>query len=446
MKVSRLLALLTIPMLVSGCFSKKNNKAFECEVTTHMDARVNPNKTKGYDVSFQYSDSFFDDSAKKYNHNLKLISFGSSLCTASQTLAKDFFTTLQFDNPTYSGYGKSTPDNVGYYIAHKTIKDYELVALSIRGFDYQQEWANNFVLGADGNHQGFEARANDVYAALKTYVASYSDKTLKLWISGYSRGGAISNVLADKIMTAGEIIVKRDDLFVYTFEAPNCLSEANARAYENVFNHINDTDLIASIPPSEYGLKRCGKDIVINQNKNVDQALKDFDSGAILPAFTADEKVYPEENVFVKYLFHILLHNTGVESTTINTRARYVANLETYIGYMMGLYFSLPQTTSNKILGRFQTLSNVEVLNFFTTPDKMYNFLKTIFDEDSISYDDNQLHTSANKIADLLNSKYEFFYTSFIDQQAGGIKESVKNNLYRMLDMHSPETVYALIK
>lgn len=443
MKASKFLVLATIPFIISSCNNKKS-KPLECEVTAHMSATVNANKKEGYDVTLQYKDTYFDESSTKYSNEIKMISFGASLVTESQTQANQFFTTLQFDNFSYSGYGESTPDNVGYYIAHRTIKKYELIALTVRGFDYQKEWANNFEVGAEGNHQGFEARADEIMEALKTYVATYNKKTLKLWLSGYSRGGAISNVLANKLMTTNEIDVKKENLFVYTFNAPSCLANDNAVAYENVFNHISEMDLVAAVPPAQYGLKRCGQDITINKDKNVDQALLDFDKNAILPAFTPDASYYTSEKQLINYLINEILKDPGTAELSLNTRALYATNLQPYAAYVIGLYFSLPQTTVNKIMAKIQSLSGMGMLALFAE-DGLYDLLKPILDEDHISYNDEQLRTSLNKVAAVAASKITLIL-SFIDTTTFSIKESVKNNFSRIIDMHTPEVVYALIK
>ena len=244
MKTSKLILLTIIPMLLSGCNTKKKSSSnppapFECDVSVHMSGMVNPEKSSsGYNITVKYKESSFNGAATTYSDDLKMLSFASSLVTESKEAAQTFFTTLGYERVADGGYDAVTENSIGYYIAHKSIGDSEMLAVSIRGFNYGKEWANNFKLGAEGNHAGFEARANDIYNVLKPSFTTYSGKTIKLWISGYSRGGAISNVLASKLLTSKEITIKKENLFVYTFEAPACLSEANAVAYENVFNFI----------------------------------------------------------------------------------------------------------------------------------------------------------------------------------------------------------------
>ena len=67
----------------------------------------------------------------------------------------------------------------------------------------------------------------EVYQDLQSYIDTYAkNKTLKLWINGYSRGGALSNVLSSLILKGDKVNVLQDDMFVYTFEAPASLTIA----------------------------------------------------------------------------------------------------------------------------------------------------------------------------------------------------------------------------
>lgn len=456
MKTTKLILLAVLPMVISGCnTTKKPTKSsepthFECDVSVHMTAMVNENKkSSGYSISTRYIEDSFNNPATTYSDDIKMMSFASSLVTESKDSAQEFFNTLGYERAADGGFDAITEDSVGYYIAHKTINDYEMLAISIRGFNYGKEWANNFKIGAEGNHAGFELRTNEIFDVLKPIIKSYDGKNLKLWAAGYSRGGAIANVLASKLLTSEEISVSKDNLYVYTFEAPACLSEANAVAYENVFNFVNPIDLVANVPPVAYGLKRCGIDKVIDYS-NVDKKLKAFDSGAVLPAFTPrtpsfdGDASYNNEQELLDFIINTLLKDTNDPVTTLHTREKFAENYQEAIGYVVALFITLPQATIDKIIAKLKTLG---ALDFFAllSDDGLYNFLKPILIEDGIPFVDEELKTNLGKLNTLIQAKTSILMP-FISTSPMGIDEAAKNSLLRIIYMHSPETVYALLK
>ena len=453
MKHSKILLLSVIPLLLSGCgdagetttTTTPSQDTSKGVVMAKLPGMINPDKASGYDLQLEFDDKYFDASANQENHKLKLLSFGASLNTAKIGLISFFYTTMFYDNPYSSDFANISEDSVGYYIAHKSIGDYELVALAIRGFDYAQEWANNLKIGKTGNHAGFEERANEIYDSLKTYLNTYSGKEIKLWMTGYSRGGGIVNVLASQIMKEkSDISIKKENLFVYTFEAPRGLTEENAVEYQNVFNYVNNMDPVPKLAPEEYGLYRCGKDIIINQDKDVDQACLEFDEGITLPTFTPSEGKYTNELEFVNYIFGELLKNTEVDSNTLHTREKYVDNYQNEVGYFIGLFFTFSAVTKAKITARFQALSALGKMTVLAD-NGIYNFLKPILDEDNVQYDDEQFKPACQALNKLVQAKFSLLY-HFIDTSTMGLNAAAVNNMTRAISMHYPETIYVLIK
>ena len=247
------------------------------EIEVEMDAslRAEGSSTDPYNLTFTYDDKLFVESAKTYDKDLSMLSFASSVATATKERGTKFFSDINFENVTAHGYdAEPTKDSMGYFFAHKSIRDFELVAVGFRGFNYGLEWANNFTIGKTGNHEGFAARGQEAYQELQSYINTYAkNKTLKLWINGYSRAGAVSHVLTSLILKGDKVNVTQDNMFVYTFEAPASLSEENALEYENVHNIINDVDLITYIPPESYGLKSRVLGMILNST-----AIREFHS------------------------------------------------------------------------------------------------------------------------------------------------------------------------
>ena len=401
-------------------------------------------------VDANYSDSDFEAKSNVMNENLKVLSFAASCATASISDANAFYTTMGYDNVFYAGYEQITADSIGYIIAHKSFGSYDVVSITIRGFNYGKEWINNFTVGSEGNHTGFDASANEIYEKLNEYISKIGDKTIKLWVTGYSRGGGVANVLASKLLKEREEIkVEKDNVFVYTYEAPRGLIEENAVAYDNVFNFVNDIDPIARLLPEEYGLYRCGTDVVINKDKDMDEALKALDPTLSLPAFTPMETPYKFANE--KELIDVLLNGLleeyeGAEDVSMATREKYATNIEPSARYLIEFFMDLPQNVLNEFMNTFKNFDKSIVMQWLFTDNGLYSvILKPILDKSEYAYDAEKLEPACNVADRLLKTKLSLI-AAFIDTATLSINQQMVDNVMRVAGMHYPETVYALIK
>lgn len=437
MKTFKPLILLVIPLLLTGCVQDKSNNVQKGKVTVNMEGIIPTAKVGGYNVTVDFNMSDFDSSATVYSNNIMMLSFAASIAAESNKAA-DFYKTMAF-NDAYHSYPDPTINTIGYSLAHKKIKNADLVSVAIRGFDYGAEWANNLTIGSTGNHTGFDDRANEIYSVLNMYLTTHQYKNVKLWLSGYSRGGAVANLLASKLLSErNEIEIEKENLFVYTFESPRGLSKENAVEYENVFNIINDYDVVAKIAPVEYGLYRCGKDILISTDKDVDALLTAFDPNITLPQFTPLEDMYADEVEFIQFVLNQLMSSTYPEDASLTTREEFSTRYEATIAYIIKMYMTLPMMTINKIIDRASQLGIAEALAIIGEDDGIYNFLKPILDEDHITYVDAELKAHCYKVGYLVRAKFAMIL--FI------LNDGFMNNAKRMIYMHSPETIYALIK
>ena len=162
-----------------------------------------------------YTDAFFDHPSTEYD---------PSLATASLSFAMASFASIDdysyahryingeevlkkagFKDVEANAYFHEKPgtDSLGVMIGRKKLGDATLLAVGLRGANYESEWASNFTVGegvAGGYHQGFYEASEIVLAALKAYVESHAlTGRLKIWISGYSRAGASCNVASGRM-------------------------------------------------------------------------------------------------------------------------------------------------------------------------------------------------------------------------------------------------------
>ena len=168
---------------------------------------------------------------------------------------------------------KPTRDSIGVGVSYKTVMDegrpYTLVAAAIRGGAYESEWASNFTMGESGAHQGFCEARDQVLDYLRAYIAGQGiEGDIKLWITGYSRAAATTNMVAGALdggaSLGDRVTLDGEDLYAYCFECPQGAApdtDVNDPVYGNIFNIINPSDLVTKIGPgrpASFGFQRYG--------------------------------------------------------------------------------------------------------------------------------------------------------------------------------------------
>lgn len=175
---------------------------------------------------------------------------------------------------------KDQDDTVKYAFAtHEfTYKSafYTVVFVTIQGTNGTHEWNSNFDIGAEStpyteitgehpewavkkDHKGFNIAANRVLNDFYEYTRKYVDPDSKgiVFISGHSRGAAVANILGKMISDIDPDEGGRE--FVYTFASPTTTTDSDKVAkYTNIFNIVNNADLVSSIPLKDWGFTRYG--------------------------------------------------------------------------------------------------------------------------------------------------------------------------------------------
>ena len=269
-----------------------------------------------YKSSTYYSDEYFLNPSTEYNPHLatQSISFAMASFASSNTFSSTDYTNRYKNAESFllsTGYSdvainddyKKRPetDTFGVVIAKKQINDYTLLAIGTRGAGYDREWASNFTIGLDGNHNGFYNSSEIVFSFLKTYISTYNIKgKLKIWMSGYSRAGAITNVFSGRLdeyikdnpsFLNSETTIYKEDFYSYCFEAPQGVyfndeesyNKIRGNEYNNIFNLINYNDPVPKVTMTVMGFTRYGTDIYlssrltdINYEQNIKKVVKEY--------------------------------------------------------------------------------------------------------------------------------------------------------------------------
>ena len=152
---------------------------------------------------------------------------------------------------------------VSTVMGHQTIGTgddaFELIAVGVCGQGYLDEWESNLTIGSGDIHEGFARSAQLVYDRIFGYIAANQIKgPCKVWISGFSRAAAVSNVTAAMLVDSDTFA--QETVFAYTFATPRTVKDESPsfKEYSNIFNIVGKKDPVPSIPFQEWGYNRFG--------------------------------------------------------------------------------------------------------------------------------------------------------------------------------------------
>ena len=221
---------------------------------------------------YYYSDDYFKESGKTNNEHLLAMSYNLAISTFEEqnsSYTEALLTEIGFqDLEALDIKGKPTLDTIGTVIGHKEAGGKNLIAVAIRGANYESEWGNNFVVGSSGNAKGFDGASQKVIKRLEDYIAKNNLYNVQIWMVGYSRGGAVADLAGAYInKNLDDFKTTADDIFVYTFEAP--AASVEDATYENIYNVRDKNDLIPMVYPEEWGFSTSGKEIIIDDDESI---------------------------------------------------------------------------------------------------------------------------------------------------------------------------------
>lgn len=181
-------------------------------------------------------------------------------CAGDSDIAQTNFGALGFEKTAKFSYGKDyNGDKVGVLIAKRRVGTDTLVAVVIRGTQ-GREWYSNFDVGNGIEHRGFSLSADFVLERLQLYLVDYGirEDEAKYLITGYSRGGAVANLVAQRLSAGGRPV------FGYTFASPNTTTADSTDGCRGVYNIVRDEDIFTYVPLSAWGYRRYGTDVVLS--------------------------------------------------------------------------------------------------------------------------------------------------------------------------------------
>ena len=221
----------------------------------------------------EYRDDYFNVPSPGIHSKLRAVSYALALAgfenersgypsESSSTYPKliDFLNQLGFsDYQSWDAASDEDGHSMGTTIGHKTLSSgQELIVIAPRNYDYQTEWISNFNVGTSGDHAGFSESANLIYNRFNDYLKNHEFENYKVWVVGYSRGGAVVDLFAKKINeNLNNYKMSSSDLYAYTFGAPR--ASVTETKYSNIHDVKDGNDLILGyIFPKIWGFYNTG--------------------------------------------------------------------------------------------------------------------------------------------------------------------------------------------
>ena len=285
------------------------------------------------ELEYYYSDSYFSGSGKEIDPHLRTMSAALVFSSQGTSDVPDethgrILRNIGFaDIETYD-MDHTAMDSMGVVIAHKCIGGKELVAVALRGDEYELEMAANFIAGNEGDIQAFAEAEALVESRVRAYIEKYGIGQAKYWVVGYSRSGAVGDLFGRALnRDLSGFRTNEDDIYVYTVGA--AMGSAENTAYENIHNIIDPCDFITYLYPSSWSMYGCG----------VPDYIGDADETITLKSFSLLSDSHTQDMGEVKTADFI-----GDFMTFLGTnlsRETYYETLQTPVSQVAEIYFSL---------------------------------------------------------------------------------------------------------
>lgn len=208
----------------------------------------------------------FTFSLETAKESLRLCEVAGYPVTMNAELEGEGFEDIEYFQ--YENMDKSD-NKAGLVLAHK---ENTLLAV-IRGTK-DEEWYSNFYVGEGVEHAGFSKAADLVLQNIDGYMSrhSLSIQSTEAFVTGHSRGAAVANMAAARLIDRGEF----KNITAYTFACPNTTMAESSQSekYQSIVNIINPQDFICYIPLPQWGYTRYGQTVELptfNTVENFDE-------------------------------------------------------------------------------------------------------------------------------------------------------------------------------
>jgi len=245
--------------------------------------------------------------------------------------------------------------DTGFSFGHKMVtisgKTVPLIIVVVKGTDGLKDWLRDFsVEFTKSTHAGFQNAADEVHMELHKYLLTNnllsSAAENRILITGHSLGGAVTNLLAQKL-TNDRNYASADNIYAYSFATPNTAkfsTVSEERQLGNIFNIVIAEDLVPGAPPTGFYWKY-GKTLVFPSGKvNHNEYVNSYKHAlaAEFDLLTGRDKNHKAENLLTD-----ISHYSPVDAWARVT-VRFWADI--YYSHAPDTYLAFLRTTSPKYI------------------------------------------------------------------------------------------------
>ena len=183
-----------------------------------------------------------------------------SLSAADNAALRENLTALGYGDLLFIAPHNTDSDKIGMCLATRRKEDAVEIAVVLCGTN-GDEWYSNFDIGYSAEHRGFAKAADFAELKLGDYVFTRAIGTdPDFFITGYSRGGAVANILAKRLCDRYGI----NHVWAYTFASPSTTIGRRVARYSSIFNLTRDEDFFTRVPLEGWGYTKYGRPISLS--------------------------------------------------------------------------------------------------------------------------------------------------------------------------------------
>lgn len=239
-----------------------------------------------------YSDDYFDISATAYNPSLTTLALAMALSSGYRVMesednalyARELLMEIGCDRIRINGYylsDRKDLENIGVAIGVKDI-GIPTAFVILKGTHYGAEFGGNMIIGrADedgGRHMGFASARDRAIDFIRSTLKELGiTGRARMLVCGYSRGGAVTNLVSsyitDRILDGTlekdmGISMEHGDMYGFCFEPALCQydTDSHEERYGNILCVIDPNDIVPKVPPARYGFTLYGRKKILPSN------------------------------------------------------------------------------------------------------------------------------------------------------------------------------------
>lgn len=195
-----------------------------------------------------------------------------SLSAGDEKMLKENLTTLGYSDILFVALHNTDSDKIGMCLSTRRKDDGIEVAVILCGTS-GDEWYSNFDIGYSAEHKGFSKAADFAELKLGDYVFTRAIGTEPdFFVAGYSRGGAVANILAKRLCDR----YGTNHVWAYTFGAPSTTISRRVARYNSIFNLTREEDFFTRVPLVGWGYTKYGRLISLSDIGDITARFKEL--------------------------------------------------------------------------------------------------------------------------------------------------------------------------